>query len=102
MNNAKHSCIEAYLSEHFAGSKIEQKHDFDLLAQSFKVHLPDDSLLLKVSDIFVSDNDEAHITPSQGRSRIFPLAQRCDVLYRTGLHRRMQSTIRWTIFMPKR
>lgn len=64
MNEAKHSCIEAYLSEHFPDSKIEQNHDFDLRAQSFKVHVPGDSLLLKVSDDFVRYNDEASLVAS--------------------------------------
>ena len=61
MSDSRHFCITAYLTEHFPGAKIEQKHDFSLRAQSFKVHVSDDSFLLTVSDEFVGDHDEPRI-----------------------------------------
>ena len=61
MSNGRHACIEAYLAEHFPGSNIERKRDFDLRAQSFKVRLSDDDLLLKVSEEFMRENDEVRI-----------------------------------------
>jgi hypothetical protein len=61
VNDEKHAWIRDYLAEHFPGSEIEQKHDFDLGAQSFKVHLANYNLILKVSDDFASDNNEAAI-----------------------------------------
>ncbi|OGA76363.1 MAG: hypothetical protein A3G81_01540 [Betaproteobacteria bacterium RIFCSPLOWO2_12_FULL_65_14] len=61
MSDAKHSCIAAYLAEHFPGAKIDQKRDFDLRAQSFKLQLSDDNLLLKVSEEFIRENDEPRI-----------------------------------------
>lgn len=61
MSDSKHSCIAAYLAEHFPGADIEQKRDFDLRAQSLKVQLSDDSLLLKVSDEFVREHDEPRL-----------------------------------------
>lgn len=39
-----------------AGSTIEQKQDFDRGAQSFKVHLSDRTLLLKVGGELTEDN----------------------------------------------
>jgi hypothetical protein len=40
---------------------VEQKHDFDRGAQSFKVHLSGRTLLLKVGDEFIEDNSVAEI-----------------------------------------
>ena len=37
----KYAVIESYLKGKFPNSTIEQKHDFDRGAQSFKVHLAD-------------------------------------------------------------
>lgn len=61
MSDSKNFCIAACLTEHFPGAKIKQKHDFNLRAQSFKVHLSDDSFLVTVSDEFVGDHDEPRI-----------------------------------------
>ena len=57
MNEQKYAVITAYLAEKFSGCPIEQKHDSSRMAQSFKIHVIDTTLLLKVSDEFVGDND---------------------------------------------
>jgi len=57
MRKQKYTAIEKYLAQHIPNRGIEQKNDFDLSAQRFKVHLERDSLLLKVSEAFVDDNE---------------------------------------------
>ena len=52
----KFAAIETYLKKHFPDSTIEQKHDFGRDAQSFKVHLPNRTLLLKIGDELTEDN----------------------------------------------
>lgn len=52
----KVTVIASYLKAKFPDSTIEQKHDFDQGAQSFKVDLADRTLLLKVGDEFTEDN----------------------------------------------
>ena len=59
--NEKYSAIDGYLREYFKGSDVEQKHDFDRGAQSFKVHLSGHTFLLKVGDEFIEDNAVAEI-----------------------------------------
>ena len=61
MHEEKHAAIAKYLSESFTGCEIEQKSDFDRDAQSFKVHVPKATLLLKVGNNFLDDNDTAEI-----------------------------------------
>lgn len=61
MREEKHAAINQYLTEKFSDCKIEQRHDFDRGAQIFKVHIPDDTLLLKVGDEFIDDNGTAEI-----------------------------------------
>jgi len=56
MREEKHVAIDKYLAENFPGCDIEQKYDFDCRAQTFKVHIADGTLLLKVADEFVEDN----------------------------------------------
>ncbi len=53
--------IESYLKRKFPEATIEQKHDFDRDAQSFKVHLSDHTLLLKVGGEFTEDNSTEEI-----------------------------------------
>jgi hypothetical protein len=57
MREEKYAAIEKYLSENIPNKGIEQKNDFHLSAQTFKIHVEKDSLLLKVSEPFVDDND---------------------------------------------
>jgi len=57
VSQEKRNAIAKYLSDNMSGLQIEQKHDFDRGAQTFKVHAVDGSRLLKVSDEFISDND---------------------------------------------
>ena len=47
MREEKYAAIEKYLAESIANKGIEQKNDFDRSAQSFKVYVDNDSLLLK-------------------------------------------------------
>jgi hypothetical protein len=61
MHEEKHAAIAQYLSESFTDCEIEQKPDFDRGAQSFKVHAPKATLLLKVGNEFLDDNDTAAI-----------------------------------------
>ena len=57
----KKAAIYAYLCEKFPNSEVEQKYDFNLGAQAFKIRLRDRVLLLKVGDEFVEDNAIAEI-----------------------------------------
>lgn len=61
MHGEKHAAISQYLSANFAGIGIEHKPDFDRDAQSFKVHLQNGTLLLKVGNEFIGDSDTAEI-----------------------------------------
>ena len=57
MREEKYAAIEKYLSDNIPNKGIEQKNDFELSAQTFKVHAEKEFLLLKVSEPFVDDND---------------------------------------------
>jgi hypothetical protein len=61
MNVEKHAAINKYLAENFSGCEIEQRHDFDRGAQTFKISVFNDTLLLKVADEFVGDNGTPEI-----------------------------------------
>ena len=61
MLEEKHAAIAKYLNENFPGLEIEQRHDFDRGAHTFKIHMPKGTLLLKVGDEFVADNDITEI-----------------------------------------
>ncbi len=57
MREEKYAAIEKYLSRSIPNDGIEQHSDFDLSAQTFKIHIEGDSLLLKVAEPFVDDDD---------------------------------------------
>ena len=57
MREEKYSEIEKYLSKNIPNQGIEQKNDFDLCAQAFKIRVEKGSLLLMMSERFVDDND---------------------------------------------
>jgi hypothetical protein len=57
----KYEVIKDYLRKKFPDSTIEQKDDFNRGADSFKVHLADCTLLLKVGREFLEDNNIAEI-----------------------------------------
>ncbi|HEY0824007.1 MAG TPA: hypothetical protein VGD76_09500 [Ramlibacter sp.] len=61
----KIDAVKRYLSDQFTGRYIEHQADFDRNAQTFKVHLQEGTLLLKVSDELLRDN-----TPSDIRLRL--------------------------------
>jgi len=74
MSAEKYTAIKQYLAEHFPGCEIEERHDFDRGAQSFKIQVAGTTLLLKVGDEFVGDNDIAEII------RIFELGSIAEIL----------------------
>ncbi len=74
MRNEKLAAIHQYLSEHFPECAIEQKHDFDRDAETYKVHVEKGTLLLKVGGLFTDDNDIPEIL------RLFGLFALADVL----------------------
>ena len=47
MNKEKLGAIAKYLSQKMGNVDIEQKHDFDRGAQTFKLHVADGSRLLR-------------------------------------------------------
>jgi len=53
----KYTEIEKYLSRNIPNKGIERKHDFELSAQVFNIHIEDHSLFLEVTERFVDDND---------------------------------------------
>jgi hypothetical protein len=57
MRTRKYAEIEKYLSRNIPNNGIERKHDFELSAQVFNIHIEDDSLLLEVTERFVDEND---------------------------------------------
>lgn len=57
----KLAAIRALIQEAFPGANIEEKHDFDLRAERFKIHAPSGTLLLKVSGVYLDDNNIAAI-----------------------------------------
>lgn len=61
MDQEKQAAIIKYLAENFSGCKIEQEHDFDREAQTFKIFRPNGTLFLKVGDEFVGDNSAPEI-----------------------------------------
>lgn len=74
MSAEKHATILAYLYEKFPDAEVEEKHDFDLGAQTFKILLPKTTLLLKIGDEFVGDNSSAEIL------RLFNLWSLAEIL----------------------
>lgn len=61
MDENKLTVVRSYLGDEFAGSTIDEKYDFDRGAQTFRVRVGKDLLLLKVDEEFLSDNNEAQI-----------------------------------------
>ncbi len=61
MEGNKLDIVRKYLTSQFSGCAVEEKYDFDRGAQTFKIHVGKDSLLLKVGENFLGDNDENKI-----------------------------------------
>lgn len=61
MREEKHAAINKYLAEELPGCDIEQKHDFDRGAQTFKLYIAGGTLLLKIEDEFFEDNSTPEI-----------------------------------------
>jgi hypothetical protein len=74
VNDEKKATIRAYLSSHFPNATIEEKHDFDVGAQAFKLHVSGGTLLLKVGDEFAEDNSASEIL------RLFNLWSLAEIL----------------------
>ena len=74
MSTEKQATIHTYLCERFPNAEVEEKNDFDLGAQTFKVLLSKSTLLLKVGDEFIGDNSAAEIL------RLFNLWSLAEVL----------------------
>ena len=61
MDENKINVVRSYLNGEFAGSTVDEKYDFDRDAQTFRIRIGKDLLLLKVGEEFLSDNNEAQI-----------------------------------------
>lgn len=56
MSEDKHAAIAEYLAGRIENHGIEHQRDFSFFAHSFKVQIPNDSLLLRISDEFIDDH----------------------------------------------
>ena len=61
MDESKLDSVREYLNNVFPDQKITENHDFDLAAQTFNISNETDSLLLKVGENFVDDNNADQI-----------------------------------------
>jgi hypothetical protein len=61
VEEAKLNVVRAYLGSKFAGATIDEKYDFDRGAQTFRIRIGKDLLLLKIGENFLSDNNEAQV-----------------------------------------
>ena len=61
MNEGKLDSVRKFLIDVFPDWKITEKYDFDLAAQTFKVSNERGSLLLKVGENFIDDNNTEQI-----------------------------------------
>jgi len=75
MDENKLDAVRRYLNSKFPGSEIEEKNDFDLSAQVFKIHKDNDRLLLKVGEIFLDDHDEEKIISLLDKQKIAELLE---------------------------
>ncbi len=56
VNENKQAAIAEYLAGRIENHGIKHQRDFNLCAHSFKVQIPNNSLLLKISDEFIDDH----------------------------------------------
>ena len=75
MDENKLKVVREYLNEKFPGSEIEEKLDFDLSAQAFKIHKEKHSLLLKVGENFLDDNNQEQIKSTLENQKIAELLE---------------------------
>jgi len=61
MEEAKLNVVPSYLSGEFQGATIDEKYDFDRGAQTFRIRIARDLLLLKVGEEFLSDSNEEQV-----------------------------------------
>ena len=78
MRDQKINEVLRYLRVHFPSRGVERKYDFDRDAESFKVMLDRGTLLLKVTETFLDDNDVLLIVDLLDR------AQAAEALERTA------------------
>jgi hypothetical protein len=67
----KLAAIRALIQNAFPGANIEEKHDFDLGAERFKIYAAAGPLLLKVSRVYLDDNNIAAIGRDFERWNVF-------------------------------
>lgn len=65
------AAIRALIQKAFPEANFEEKHDFDLGAERFKIYAPAGTLLLKVSVVYLDDNDIAAIESDFERWNVF-------------------------------
>jgi hypothetical protein len=80
MEKSKLDVVRAYLNGEFAGFTIDEKYDFDRRAQTFRICIGKDLLLLKVGEEFLSDNNEQQIRAHLGSWKIADLLRENKVL----------------------
>lgn len=61
MEEAILDVVRSYLKSEFSRATIDEKYDFDRGAQTFRIRIGEDLLLLKVGENFLSDNNEAQV-----------------------------------------
>ena len=67
MRDNQLQAVERYLHIHFPNREILQDYDFDRGAQSFKVILERESLLLKVTETYLDDHQDIDILEALDR-----------------------------------
>lgn len=75
MDENKLQAVREYLNNKFPESEIEEKLDFDLSAQIFKIHKEGHSLLLKVGENFLDDNNQEQIKNTLENQKIAELLE---------------------------
>lgn len=75
MDEKKLEVVREYLKSKFPENTIEEKYDFDLSAQTFKIHKGKHRLLLKVGENFLEDNNEEQIKVTLNNQAIAELLE---------------------------
>lgn len=96
----KYEVIEDYLRKKFPDSTIEKKDDFNRGAQSFKVHLSDCTLLLKVGREFIEDNNIAEIISLFDLWALAEILEKSPELLVLVTHRGVEAFRRGTYHQP--
>jgi len=81
MDENKLNAVREYLSDKFPENQVEEKYDFDLSAQRFKIRRDKGTLLLKVGENFLDDNSESQIKDTLNNQKIAELLAENEELY---------------------